>query len=237
VSTVIDADLFEFRDWIYRFRPANSAPSRLLLLIHGLSGDENSMWVFARNLPGNISVLAPRGLYVAREGGYTWRKVRLEMKGLPVMEELCPSADALIGFVDDWSQTAGVTADQIDLVGFSQGAALTYTTAILHPGRIRALAALSGFIPQGAEKFLSTGILAGKPIFVSHGRQDDMVPVELARRSVALLEASGAKVKYCETNGGHKVSLDCFSGLTDIFYQRISKSAGESCATITENIE
>jgi phospholipase/carboxylesterase len=217
MSTEIDAEHREFRDWKFRFRPANSTPSRLLLLIHGLSGDENSMWIFARNFPGNVAVLAPRGIYVAREGGYTWRKVRPEMQGLPVMEELRPSADALIGFVDDWSKMDGVTAKQIDVIGFSQGAALTYTLAILHPDRIRALAALSGFIPRGAEDLLATGILAGKPIFVSHGRQDDMVPVELARRSVTLLERSGANVKYCETDGGHKVSADCFSGLTDIF--------------------
>jgi phospholipase/carboxylesterase len=217
MSTEIDAEHREFREWKFRFCPAHSTPSRLLLLIHGLSGDENSMWIFARNFHDNVAVLAPRGIYVAREGGYTWRKVRPEMQGLPVMEELRPSADALIGFVDEWSKMEGVTTKQIDVIGFSQGAALTYTLAILHPDRIRALAALSGFIPRGAEDLLASGILAGKPIFVSHGRQDDMVPVELARRSVTLLERSGAKVKYCETDGGHKVSADCFSGLTDIF--------------------
>ena len=217
MSTVIDAELLEFRDWILRFRPAQSTPARLLLMIHGLSGDENSMWIFARNLPGNVAVVAPRGIYLARDGGYTWRKVTPDMQGLPGIEELRPSVDALIGFVDDWSKTVGITANQIDLIGFSQGAALTYTTAILHPDRIRALAALSGFVPRGAEKILSTGVLKGKPIFVSHGRQDDMVPVELARRSVALLEGSGALVKYCETDGGHKVSAECFPGLKEIF--------------------
>ncbi len=152
MSTVIDATPGEFRDWKYRFRPAQTGLSRLLLMIHGLSGDENSMWVFARNLPGNIAVLAPRAIHPALGGGYTWRKVWEGMKGLPLMEELRPSADALIGFVDDWSKTVGITANQFDLIGFSQGAALTYTTAILHTDRIRAFAALSGFIPRGQKR-------------------------------------------------------------------------------------
>jgi phospholipase/carboxylesterase len=217
MSTVIDAELRKFQEWTFRFRPARSEPSRLVLLIHGLSGDENSMWVFARNLPDHLAVLAPRGIHVAREGGYTWRKVIPDMHGLPTMEELRPSADALINFVDNWSKTEGVPASQIDVVGFSQGAALTYTIALLHPDRIHALAALSGFFPLGAEELVATGILVGKPIFVSHGRQDDMVPVELARRSVSLIEASGAKVKFCETDGGHKVSAECFSDLATIF--------------------
>lgn len=217
MPTVIDAEFREFRDWRFRYRPAIGEPARLLMLLHGLSGDENSMWVFARNLPAHVAIVAPRGLYIAREGGYTWRKVRPNMRGLPVLNELRPSAEELIGFVDDWTQTAGVIANQIDLIGFSQGAALAYTLAILHPERIRALAALSGFIPKGAEDILAKGILAGKPIFVAHGRQDDMVPLKLARRSVALLEESGARVDYCETDGGHKVNADCFPGLVDIF--------------------
>jgi phospholipase/carboxylesterase len=217
MSTVIDAELLEFREWKFRFRPASSEPSQLLLLIHGLSGDENSMWIFARNLPKHLAVIAPRGIHNAREGGYTWRKVLPDMKGLPYMDELRPSAEALINFIDDWSKTEGIPAKQFNVVGFSQGAALTYTLAILHPDRIRAFAALSGFIPQGGEELVSTGILVGKPIFVSHGRQDDMVPVEMARRAVAVMEASGAKVNYCETDGGHKVSAECFSDLATVF--------------------
>jgi phospholipase/carboxylesterase len=214
---VIDAEYQEFRDWKFLFRSATAEPSRLVVLLHGLSGDENSMWIFARKFPAQVGVLAPRGLYVAREGGYTWRKVYQGMRGLPVMDELRPSAVALIDFIDDWSQARGVSANQFDLIGFSQGAALTYTTAILFPIRIRALAALSGFIPKGADDMLANGILAGKPVFVAHGRQDDMVPVELARMSVELLKNSGAMVEYCESDGGHKVSVDCFDGLQAVF--------------------
>lgn len=217
MSTVIDAELSGFRDWIFRFRPATTAPFRLLVLLHGWTGDENSMWVFARNLPAQVAVLAPRGPHVAPEGGYTWREIRTETWGLPGLDDLRRSAEALIGFIDDWSQAAGVSANQIDLIGFSQGAALSYTLALLHPERIRALAALSGFMPGGAEDLLARHPLAGKPVFVAHGRQDNMIPVEHARRSVALLEGSGARVTYCETDGGHKVSADCFTRLADLF--------------------
>jgi len=217
VPTVNDTDVREFQDWIFRFRPATVVPSRLLVLLHGLTGDENSMWVFAHKLPAKVAVLAPRGNYAASEGGYTWLKIRPKTRRLPVMDDLHPSAAALIKFVDDWSDAAGVSAKQIDLIGFSQGAALSYTLALLFPERIRALAALSGFIPKGAEELLARRSLAGKPVFVAHGRQDDMIPVELARKSVALLEGSGALVTYCESDSGHKVSVDCFSQMSDIF--------------------
>src|SRR5450759_60210 len=182
MPTMIDAELREFHDWIFRFRPANTAPSRLLVLLHGLTGDENSMWVFAHKFPAQVAVLAPRGLYVAPEGGYTWLEMRPGTWGLPMLDDLRTSAEALIRFVDDWSHSAGVRADQIDLIGFSQGAALAYTLALLHPEWIRALAVLSGFMPVGAEDLLARRLLAGKPVFVAHGRQDNMIPVEQARR-------------------------------------------------------
>jgi len=217
VSIAIDTELREFREWIFRFRPATAEPSRLLVLLHGWTGDENSMWVFARKLPAQVAVLAPRGPYNAPDGGYTWCEFRPRIWDLPVLDDLRLSAEALIGFVDDWSQAAGVNANQIDLIGFSQGAALSYTLALLHPERIRALAALSGFMPDGAEDLIARHPLTGKPVFVAHGKQDKMIPVEQARRSVALLEGSGAQVTYCESDGGHKVSADCFTGLTDMF--------------------
>ncbi|NTW12833.1 MAG: hypothetical protein HGA30_05945, partial [Anaerolineales bacterium] len=46
-----NTSLIQFNDWTLRVRPATVKPARLLLLLHGYTGDENSMWVFARDLP------------------------------------------------------------------------------------------------------------------------------------------------------------------------------------------
>lgn len=217
MPTVIEPRLQEFHEWIFRFHPATAEPSRLLLLLHGWTGDENSMWVFTRKLPAQVAILAPRGLYTAPEGGYTWRENQPGKGGLPGVDEFRQSAEALVRFVDEWSSSSGVIADQFDLIGFSQGAALAYSLTLLHPERIRVMAALSGFMPPGAMELLFMRPMAGKPIFVAHGRQDNVVPVELARQAVALLDGSGARVTYCESDGGHKVSLDCYPGLAEIF--------------------
>jgi phospholipase/carboxylesterase len=66
----------------------------------------------------------------------------------------------------------------MELIGFSQGAALSNTLALLHPERIQALAALSGFMPRGAEDLFGRRPLVGKSVFIAHGRQDYMIPVE-----------------------------------------------------------
>jgi predicted esterase len=55
--------------------------------------------------------------------------------------------------------------------------------------------------------------LAGKNIFVAHGSQDQVIPLDRARASLALLEQAGAQVAYCEDEVGHKLGSICLRGL------------------------
>jgi phospholipase/carboxylesterase len=213
VPIAIEADIFEYRDWVYRFRPSNIRAGQLLVMLHGWTGDENSMWIFTRIVPEQMAVIAPRAPNRALEGGYSWRDVIPGTWGLPSLDDLRPSAEILLDFLDDWAKEANLNAGHFDLMGFSQGAALAYVVSLLHPERVRLLVALSGFLPHGSETFLSNPQLAGKPVFISHGRADDMVRVDRAREAEKFLKGAGAETIYCETEGGHKVSRDCMKGL------------------------
>ena len=68
-------------------------------------------------------------------------------------------------------------------------------------------------LPQGAEALARNKPLHDKNIFIAHGNQDKLVPVDKARRAVAILKSAGAKVTYCEDDVGHKLSTNCFLGL------------------------
>lgn len=217
MSTATDGQLLTFRDWTFRYRPADRPSGRTLLLLHGLTGDENSMWIFTRRIPAGFSILAPRAIFPAPQGGYSWREIASGPWELPSFDDLRPAAEMLVSFVDSWAASTGRDMKQFHLMGFSQGAALSYSLALLYPQRVPALAALSGFLPSGAETLLASRLLAEKPVFIAHGRRDEMVPVERARRAAALLEESGARVTYCEAGIGHKVSKDCMQALGDFF--------------------
>ena len=218
--TETDAQFLTFGNWVFRFRPAQEKPARLLILLHGWTGDENSMGIFARKLSPRFSILAPRAPFTASDAGYSWREMKPGTGGLPTLDDLRPAAESLLAFIDEWAISAGMEARQFDLIGFSQGAAMTYAFTLLYPARVRALAALSGFLPDGAGNLLAARPFTGKPVFISHGRQDDMISVELARKSVALLEGSGVQVTYCESDGGHKVSKECLDEM-EAFFARI----------------
>lgn len=212
-----DAGLITFRDWTLRVRPSASRSPRLLLLIHGWTGDENSMWVFVRNFPNDYWMIAPRAPHITEPTGYSWRPPHAGPRGGPSFDDLRPSADALIRLVDDYMAANKIDARQFDAMGFSQGAALTNTLALLYPNRIRRAGVLAGFVPAGAESVVEKRPLNGKPFFVAHGTLDEMVKIEYARRSIQMLERAGANVTYCEDEVGHKVSANCLRALESFF--------------------
>lgn len=202
-----------FNGWTGLYRPAGQAPARLLLMLHGWKGDETSMWVFARNIPAHLAVLSLRAPHPATGGGWSWRPVDPTTHGYPRFDQLRPSADALVHFVDEWSAAIGLDARVFDVIGFSQGGAMTCTLGLLYPQRIARMGVLAGFVPAGADDLVAAQPLAGKPVFVAHGTQDELVPVERARESIAALEQAGARIEYCEAPVGHRVSADCLRGL------------------------
>jgi phospholipase/carboxylesterase len=157
--------LIDFNDWTLRIRESTQAPSRLLLLIHGLTGDENSMWVFTRDLPKEYWMIAPRAPHTAEPFGYSWRTVQPGTFAKPTFEQLLPAAEALIRLVDQYQASAGIESSEFDVMGFSQGAAMSSVLAFLYPQRIRKIGILSGFVPSGSvARLLVRGTLPDWPI-------------------------------------------------------------------------
>jgi phospholipase/carboxylesterase len=205
-----DTTLTTFEDWTLRVRPGTGR--RILLLLHGWTGNEDSMSIFARNFPEDCWIISPRAPYTAAQGGYSWR-APAPNGSWPSVDLFRPSIAGLIDLLDHWAIANGLDASNIDVAGFSQGGAMTFTLGALHPERVRKMAILAGFAPDGANALLTAGLFAGKKIFVAHGTRDEMVPIEMAAHTIQLLEGAGAQVIYCESEVGHKLSAECLKSL------------------------
>ncbi|MFT3895559.1 MAG: hypothetical protein QM730_28390 [Anaerolineales bacterium] len=212
-----NTQLVEFEDWVLRVRPTTHKPAHLMLLLHGYTGDENSMWVFARDLPSRYWMVAPRAPHFTEPSGFSWRPLHASDFGRPSLDQFRPSAEALINLVDAYAASAGIDASTFNVMGFSQGAAMSNLLAFLYPQRIRKTGILAGFVPSGLEALVTQRPLEGKPFFVTHGTKDEMVTIDRARASISLLEQAGAKVTYCEDEVGHKVSVTCLRALREFF--------------------
>lgn len=214
MQTQTKTETIEFNGWTMRIRPAVSERPRLLVMLHGWTGDENSMWVFARNFSDEkYWIIAPRAPHAADPQGFSWRPHQPVTFGRPSLEMLLPSAEALIQLVDEYSVSVGVEAGQFDVIGFSQGAAMVNVVGMLFPERIRKMGVLAGFVPSGLEAYVEKRALQGKRIFVAHGTLDELVTIDRARASMELMEQAGASIIYCEDEVGHKLSANCLRAL------------------------
>jgi phospholipase/carboxylesterase len=205
-------------NWVMRIqRPIGAGPYPVVIMLHGWTGDENSMWIFSPRLPKNALLIAPRGLYKTNENGYSWHPEI--SKPWPWITDFMASVEAMINTISITNFPDG-NFSELHIIGFSQGAALAYTIASMHPERVASLVGLSGFLPDGASAWLVSNRLQGLPVFVAHGSEDDLVPIERARMSVGMLQEAGANVIYCEDRVGHKLSAKCFRGL-EAFYEKV----------------
>jgi phospholipase/carboxylesterase len=193
---------------IYRYREGVGNHGPPVILLHGLGGDENSMWVLEHGLLQGGLIIAPRALFGTAGNGYSW--VNGPLQGWPTRTDFASAVKVLIYLVDELEAEAGLRREELFLMGFSQGAALAFAAAADPQLRPKAIIAAAGFLPKG--DFTN---LKGLSIFWGHGSQDEWIPIERARSDAFLLRDFGADIRFCETDVRHKLGLECLDGLKD----------------------
>lgn len=209
----IDTKLTTMQDWTIRFRQGSSR-KHVLLLLHGFTGNENAMWIFTEKLPETYWIFSPRALYPAGKIGYSWTSV--PDADFSIFRQ---SAQKVRTLIDQLVSSFSLTPKKIDLIGFSQGAALAYTLALTYPAWTGKTAALSGFLPHGAETIISPGLLSKNAILVTHGSQDQIIPFSESQKAIAQLGPTRAELIHCQEDTGHRLHTACRRQLIRFFEQ------------------
>ncbi len=215
-----DLRVFTISGWSLKaFAPTAVGARRPLLLIHGWTGDENSMWVFGSQLSPDRLMLAPRAPHPSQHpkyGGYSWVASRAGQWAS--VTELAPAVaglEALVGALE--SEYPETDFSRLDVAGFSQGAALAAAFTRSSPGRVGRLAMLAGFLPEDFADGLPPDTFRDLPVLIAHGTQDETVPVAMARTAQTVLAGAGATVTYCESEVGHKLGANCLRAFKEFF--------------------
>jgi len=91
----------------------------------------------------------------------------------------------------------GIAAGRIVLAGFSQGGAIALQAGLRHREKLAGIVALSTYLPL-QESFEAEAAAANKatPIFMAHGTQDPIIPVQLADASRKFLDEHGYRIDW-----------------------------------------
>jgi phospholipase/carboxylesterase len=123
-------------------------------------------------------------------------------------EGIRDSAMILSGLVDE-QVSLGISASRIILAGFSQGGAIALHQGLRHQQRLAGIIILSSYLPL--KNTLDTEIsdhFTEVPVFIGHGNQDPVVPVELGLFTRDLLLKLGMNVQFKMYPMGHSVSAE-----------------------------
>ena len=174
------------------------------ILIHGRGAGAEDILGLAAYLdrPG-VAFMAPEA------AGRTWYPHPF-MSPLAVNEPWLTSALLWVGRLVDEVAAAGIGAEKLVLLGFSQGACLTSEYVARNGRRYGAVAALSGgLIGPLIEPQRYPNGLDGTPAFFGCSDVDPHIPVERVKQTAALYRERGAVVTENIYRGmGHSVNED-----------------------------
>jgi phospholipase/carboxylesterase len=111
--------------------------------------------------------------------------------------------------VEDLIRAQGLPPQKIVLAGFSQGGAIVLQTGLRYPERLAGIMALSCYLPIATSVAAeSSDANKSVPIFMAHGRFDDIIPMPRAQASREALEKMGYALEWHEYPMPHSVCAE-----------------------------
>jgi phospholipase/carboxylesterase len=186
-----------------------------VILVHGRAGNETLMWVFSKVIQDiDPIVIAPRAPEPDPLGGYSWWNFENRVEGAESPAPRKTTLDNLeagLGIISNLAHTMiekhGVHPQKITGIGFSQGAALLGSLALMEPQLLSRVAMLAGFLPSSVQEFFSEQEFSQLPrIFISHGTNDKIIAYDMALRTRDYFISKGADLHFHSDAVTHKIS-------------------------------
>jgi phospholipase/carboxylesterase len=108
--------------------------------------------------------------------------------------------------------------DVLVLGGFSQGAMVSYDVALAAEPPVDRVAAMSGVMLADSLPGLRASHAPKPRIFISHGRQDSMLPFAAAEKAKEMLERHGYAVEWHPFEGAHEIPSSVVEALTSFLF-------------------
>lgn len=184
----------------------------LLILLHGVGGNEQNLFSFANDLPSNYLVVSARGPLTLGANSFAWFQVDFSSGRPQINEQQAENARLmLVDFIENLKNELDFDPKQVYLMGFSQGGIMSYSVALTAPEKIKGIAVMSGRLLPEIKPFIADGHRLEKlKIFISHGKQDAVLNYQFATDALAYLETKGMTPEFHSYDEGHTINKQMF---------------------------
>jgi len=188
---------------------ADTKDKPLVIFIHGYGSNEQDLFDIKDRLPADYTYLSLRAPLELEQGSYQWFHKRPDVSEYDGdTGDLKNSVSLITLFIQQATAKYQTEPDKVILIGFSQGAVMTYEIGLRHPEIVRGIAALSGkILPVLRSEVQANDKLNKLSVFVGHGTADVRLPFKGATDAVSLLQRLSVKPEFHAYQGmGHTIN-------------------------------
>lgn len=180
----------------------------VLFLLHGYGSNEKDLFSFAEILDDRLMVICPQAPKSMGATRFSWFDLQRTAKGMLHNEaEVIATSDQLIQFIDHMQRKYQFNSEKVFIGGFSQGAILSLGTGLLRPDKIKGVVCLSGQLyPEFVSAIGDKSKASQLKVFLSHGREDTVLPFARIEKDVETLKKIGVEVDKHYYNARHTIT-------------------------------
>ena len=182
----------------------------VIILLHGVGSNEQDLFSLADQLPADALIISARAPIQLSGNGYGWYHIDYSNAARSGNATEAERSRLLIGqFIDQVLRLYHPDPAAVYLMGFSQGAIMSYSLAITEPQKIKGIIVLSGKVLDEIKPKVSYNDKLKKvAIFIGHGTADHVLPIQYAREAHQLLAGSKVPSSYHEYDMKHEISAE-----------------------------
>ncbi len=187
----------------------------LLIMLHGYGSNAQDLFGLAQFMPTRYRVISIQAPITLAKGTYAWYHLDMaDGKPKYSFAEAETSRKQIAQFIDE--AKVKYKTKQVHLLGFSQGAIMSYSVAFKQPEKVKSITALSGRVLQEVSSAVKpNNQLQQLNVFIGHGKNDNILPVSYGKEALGICTRLNVKLSYNEYDMAHEISRQ---ELNDIVY-------------------
>jgi phospholipase/carboxylesterase len=188
----------------------------VIILMHGYGSNEQDLLGIKDFLPARFLIISARAPYTIEHGKYKWYDpTRTDGFREGSQPELAHSTQAVLQLIYNIIKKYNADAAKVYLIGFSQGAIMSYCVSLSNPAKIKGIAPLSGMLYKSVRsKILLNDAAKNLRIFASSGTADKIIPYADSKESTEYLASIGLHPEFHSYEGmGHSISEEVLRDL------------------------
>ena len=184
----------------------------LLVVMHGFGANENDLFDLAKKVAPQCVIVSLRAPIQVSPNGFCWYNIeRLPAKQLKYdYAHVAESRNKVQSFISQFCKSTLADSNNIYLMGFSQGAMMSYELLLKSNVNIKGILALSGrLINESYTPPLKVKNLKQKNIFLAHGTSDEIIDFSEFTKASAFFTQQGVTQLALKTYPiGHTIGND-----------------------------